>query len=714
MQSSKFFKTNSAIKSIVGRDLITDKFVAIYELVKNAYDANATEVHVQFNTDASPPNITIWDNGKGMSERDIDEKWLHLAYSDKTEGAQNDRERNRVFVGSKGVGRFSCDNLGAQLHIRTKAGAEAFQHELKVDWSLFESTKPKLFEQVGVQYLQSKPLSDEGSHFTKLVITELRHDWHTDEIEKAKNSLIRLKNPFIDTDGFTIFCYANKVKPNLEDKVTSNIAEVLRTKATTLELNYGDKIDIKLIDRNQLIYRISKLNEQLINNTQIKIAITYLNQSAKATFTRRMKIDPVNYGNVFIYKNGFRVFPYGERDEDLFGLNLRKTQGHSRYLGTREIMGYIEITDPLNFFKESSSRNNGFIRNAQFEQLEEVYMEFVHKPLERYIHLIKWGEIKDQGEVFLDDADASELAKFTAGLKKGGFKIEDLAKNLNFDANKPELELARIAPKLQANQQKAIEKAIDAIEQLKNEGQQKDKAISAKNKHIDEIARQNKNLLATRDAENYGQQVSHHFSVMATRTGKAIKQFKNILDSLPELPEKQKSSFIDSIRIVQYLQDELRILRGVLTKTNYDTKASQPFNLFEIAKQHFLDDAQNYDHPRIACIQHPNVPSNTWNANIKIVDYLMALDNFYLNAKEHKAKYLNIEFESDRILFQSDSHPIASENLERIFELGFSTKPNGTGIGLDQIKYFFTKAGFSIKALPDTAQVCFEITKRNS
>jgi Histidine kinase-, DNA gyrase B-, and HSP90-like ATPase len=712
MSSSKYFKTNSAIKSIVGRDLITDKFVAIYELVKNAYDANATEVHIQFNTKASPPNITIRDNGKGMSERDIDEKWLHLAYSDKTEGAKNDREHNRVFVGSKGVGRFSCDNLGAQLHISTKIARETFQHELKVDWSLFENVKEKLFEQVGVQYSQLKPSSFEESHFTKIVITQLRHEWSTAEIEKAKNSLIRLKNPFVDSDGFTIFCYADKSKPNVEDRVISNLAEVLRTKAISLELEYGKQADMRLTDRGQPIYHICKSDVTPINNTHIKIAITYLTQSAKATFARRMKIEAVKYGNVFIYKNGFRVYPYGETDEDIFGLNLRKGQGYARNIGTREIMGYIEITDPDNFFKESSSRNNGFIQNAQFEQLENIYMEFVHKPLERYIQLIKWGEVRGEGEVFLNDADDSELAKFTASLKKGGFKIESLAKDLDFSANNPETALARIAPQLPASQQKTIGKAINAIEYLKNETYQKDKAILAKEKRIDEVTRQNKNLLIARDSENYGQQVSHHFTVMASRTDKAVKQFKSILASLHDLTEKQKSNFIDSIRIVQYLQDELRILRNVLTKTNYDTKASQELNLYEVAKQHFTQNIQSYDSLKVTCVQHQNVSADVWMANIKIIDYLMALDNFYMNAKEHEAKYLNIEFESDRILFQSDSKPIAKENLERIFELGFSTKRNGTGIGMDQIKYFFNKAGFNIQALHDTKQVCFEVTKR--
>ena len=128
------FKTSSGIKSIVGKDLITDRYVAIFELVKNSYDARATEVIVSFNTsDDSEEGIGSLDNGKiyivdngvGMSKDDLDNKWLKLAYSDKQEGSSEEdidedslREiKNRVLVGSKGIGRFSSDSLGSIITI---------------------------------------------------------------------------------------------------------------------------------------------------------------------------------------------------------------------------------------------------------------------------------------------------------------------------------------------------------------------------------------------------------------------------------------------------------------------------------------------------------------------------------------------------------------------------------------------------------------------
>src|SRR5437667_4378345 len=87
------FRISSALKTIIGRELITDDFVAVFELVKNAFDAHARNVEIRFeglHTDS--PKLVIKDDGKGMTESDITEKWLFVAYSAKREGTEDDLE----------------------------------------------------------------------------------------------------------------------------------------------------------------------------------------------------------------------------------------------------------------------------------------------------------------------------------------------------------------------------------------------------------------------------------------------------------------------------------------------------------------------------------------------------------------------------------------------------------------------------------------------
>jgi DNA mismatch repair ATPase MutL len=81
MKNQLQFKISAALKSIIGRDLINDDFIAVFELVKNAYDAHASHVEIIFEkTKDTFTKITIMDNGKGMNYDDLINKWLFVAY----------------------------------------------------------------------------------------------------------------------------------------------------------------------------------------------------------------------------------------------------------------------------------------------------------------------------------------------------------------------------------------------------------------------------------------------------------------------------------------------------------------------------------------------------------------------------------------------------------------------------------------------------------
>ena len=116
MPTTTNFRISSELKNVIGRDLITDDFVAIFELVKNSFDAHATDVKIFFDFSNKQEAIYIIDNGKGMSEMDIQKKWLFVAYSAKQDGSEDAGGSVNHYAGNKGVGRFSCDRLGQYLH----------------------------------------------------------------------------------------------------------------------------------------------------------------------------------------------------------------------------------------------------------------------------------------------------------------------------------------------------------------------------------------------------------------------------------------------------------------------------------------------------------------------------------------------------------------------------------------------------------------------
>jgi hypothetical protein len=383
------FRVSSALKNIIGKELITDDFIAVFELVKNSFDAHAAQVDIFFDNIQDDAKLTIWDDGKGMDKEDIINKWLFVAYSAKREGSEDYRDKirsKRIHAGAKGIGRFSCDKLGRTLTIYTKRkGNKAKINKLIVDWTDFEQDSQEEFVNVSVNHTFVKDVPYENfKHGTILEITGLRENWNRDKLLKLKHSLEKLINPNQENDphGFSIFLHAaeeedkddesrakGKKREIVNGPIENKIFEDLEIKTTKIETSIsrdGKFIETILEDKGSLVYRIEEKNEYQGLLKDIKVSLFFLSQYTKGLFTKKMGIDSVSYGSVFLYKNGFRIYPFGEQGEDIFKLDRRKAQGYNRNLGTREIIGRIEINGTNNKFKETSSRDGGLIKNDNY------------------------------------------------------------------------------------------------------------------------------------------------------------------------------------------------------------------------------------------------------------------------------------------------------------------------------------------------------------
>src|SRR5690606_19296301 len=375
------FDVKTGMKNIIGRDLITDDFIAIYELVKNSYDAYADYVKISFNKN----EIIISDNGKGMSKDDLEKKWFAVAYSakkDKTEDQDlkrdshlNNLKSRRFYAGAKGVGRFSCDRLGEDLELVTSKINSNITYKVNVDWREFEKDAQQSFGSIEIPFEEignENIFPQKKSHGTILKIKNLNSTWDKDKLQELRRSLEKLINPFSKVNSFKIeilaeeFIELDKNSGNnlkINGVIDNSILKVLDIKTTQIDLSLkGDTITTKIIDRGTLIYHIEEPNKYKSIIDDLEINLYFLNRSAKINFGKLMDIEPVNYGNIFLFKNGFRVQPYGNVGDDSWKLDSSKQQGFGRNLGTRELFGKVELTTDNNIeFKEVSSRDGGLV-----------------------------------------------------------------------------------------------------------------------------------------------------------------------------------------------------------------------------------------------------------------------------------------------------------------------------------------------------------------
>ncbi|MBP1640471.1 MAG: rane protein involved in colicin uptake [Bacteroidetes bacterium] len=443
------FDIKTGMKNIIGRDLITDDFIAIYELVKNSYDAYADYVTIKFNDD----EIIIADNGKGMSEHDLRGKWFSVAYSAKKDGSEdedmkrtphlNKLKSRRFYAGAKGVGRFSCDRLGNNLELVTTHVSSTQTYKVEVDWRQFELDAKQSFGAIKIPLDRISEIPNYHNnqpHGTILKITQLNSLWGEKRLYDLKQSLEKIINPFSSQNDFTIeivakeFLESDKEKTpfqQINGKITNSILSVLNIKTTQINVIIKNElITTKLIDRGTLIYHIEENNPYSQYIDDLDISLYYLNRSAKINFGKIMDIEPVNYGNVLLFKNGFRVQPYGQFGDDSWKIDQRKQQGYNRRLGTRDLFGRVDIiTENFEEFKEVSSRDGGLVETVGKKLLFEIFSDKAFGRLERYVVGVLWGEGFKRKNYFVNEEIAQQI-RDNLDNDKDKDSYEDITNNL--------------------------------------------------------------------------------------------------------------------------------------------------------------------------------------------------------------------------------------------------------------------------------------------
>lgn len=187
---------------LIGRDLITDRITALFELVKNCYDANAQNVTVTFENVAvgeKDATITIEDDGFGMSFEDIRDKWMVIGTSSKRKSPYTPEPFNRKCVGEKGIGRFAVDKLGDKVNIITKQAGDENWLNVEIDWRTYENINASeeilLFTDMENKYSYIKA-DDPSISGTKLIISLVRDVWTKTDIERFNSEVSKIVSPY--------------------------------------------------------------------------------------------------------------------------------------------------------------------------------------------------------------------------------------------------------------------------------------------------------------------------------------------------------------------------------------------------------------------------------------------------------------------------------------------------------------------------------------
>ena len=191
---------------LLGDELIGNDRLAVFELVKNAYDADATQVDVEVNFSSSAPYIRIRDNGNGMTSDVIVKNWMRLGSGGKR-GAKKQKSLifGRMPLGEKGVGRLAVQKLGSLTRLVTRSANEK-EYEVHVNWDSIAKEATELTDLSFALRENASPSTFSGQeHGTLIEIRNLhRTEWTRRDLRALKRLLVSLKSPFDTVSDFDV------------------------------------------------------------------------------------------------------------------------------------------------------------------------------------------------------------------------------------------------------------------------------------------------------------------------------------------------------------------------------------------------------------------------------------------------------------------------------------------------------------------------------
>ncbi len=762
------FRISSHLKDVIGRDLVTNEFVALFELVKNSFDAKATKVDIEF--DPSERYIAVIDNGTGMSASEIRDKWLFVAYSEKAlVGAADYRDKIRPagqFAGSKGIGRFACDTLGTKLELYSQPRGKDSISKLEIDWNDFERDSSDEFQTVAVSLGRARSFPELANPLqpndggTVLLIKDTRQTWNEDTIRRLRRDLAKLIDPFGTTGKVVVSTWlvdgTDEAIDGVDGPVGNDIAELLRDKTSRIEVSIANGVvNTTLHDRGRKIYAIREPSPYPdLAACKVVGQIFFLNRSAKHTFTSRMGVRSIDFGSVFLFLNGFRILPIGEEFDDTFGLNRRKQQGQARYLGTRDIIGRVDVTAPPKMFREVSSRDAGLVDDANRRALYEAIRRHMVFRLERYVVGVNWADRADQNrdtpEGLETDSARERILAIVGGLARTReleiIYIDDELVRVSEDPDKiTDNALKAMSDVAESSGDSAllgqVEEARRRIAELRAQREEArevaQRAIQERNRADARIARLEQQaafLGSSKDVDiERVQLLMHQATIHAghvrSAIGNAVHEIKNVLKLATTRGEPIDQDDVEDL-LASIRQSARRVSTSLAGATLSGDRlgavlAFAPNIRVDLetdkVRGDLLQFLSEYFEVRLAGI--PGMPEAVFrNPGLSLirefspVDISVLIDNLQDNARKHRAS--KIEFAASKkgsgrivIKVSDDGTGIDMERVDpaKIFERGYTGSPNGTGLGLYSASQILHEMDATIELVGDGSRADFEI-----
>jgi hypothetical protein len=365
----------------MGEELNPNIDQGLLELVKNAYDADATECHIWLNETGPNRSIVIEDNGIGMSASDIISGWLVLGSSSKS----SDHKTNlgRVPAGNKGLGRLAALRLGRRA-IMTSRPVAGGQYSVELKWDEFDNATTVDEVKIPVRYAPPEANGTPVQTGTRIELSEMRGNIGRVDVRRLSRSLVLLADPFTDEPS--------SFRPYLHSEEHADLAKQVRER-------YFDQADYKLVAsltdghasmkvldwKGNTLWQSDSQDAGLTEkpsaysapNAEFELWTFLL--SGKNFASRPVQLSSVRewlrtFGGVHVYADDLRVAPYGNPGNDWLDINLARAKDPEDRPSTNNSIGKVRITSSKAPLIQKTDRS-GFVESPEFDELRRFLMD---------------------------------------------------------------------------------------------------------------------------------------------------------------------------------------------------------------------------------------------------------------------------------------------------------------------------------------------------
>lgn len=667
----------------IGAELISSETVAVVELVRNSYDADATRVEIRFSDPHLPGQATleIADNGHGMTREILLGPWMEPATdfksaegSSKLGGEYSPRGRRRL--GSKGVGRFAAQRLGRSLIVRTMTAGHPHMIEADFDWDALDRPE-RYLDELSVPWREV--VTDQPDRQgTTLQMGLLRDHWTPERFDRLRVALARLIGPGLGDDAFELCLVINGavevITPTISNLKPMYMIEGSVFEGGQCEMSWSDIAGGTEEWERTVMW---PAGGEVCGPFRFKICAWDLDREALDFYFERTNHKQGlrdfrnmirEHSGVSLYRDGFRILPYGEPDNDWLRLDRRRVNNPTLRMSNNQILGFIQLTAAQNPGLRDQTNREGLVANDSYQHLYSVVLELL---------------------TYLETRRFSARRALSLGLRPATSTL----------------------PGLDSSTTEQVERALERMERggaAEGGVQEIRTLIEQHERNTTDALRQYAGLAAS------GQLSGLVFAQLGHPLRQIKSELRDIRDEIEDFKVHQGTQ--DDLqaglgRIEEHVATLLRIIDKLdpLAVVRKNRKKVQ-VSLRACIEDVFFAMQSVFDAHNIVCILEGDldVEVNVDPAALQQATALVLQNAVKALSMKGASRRLNIQIAPGELRISNNGPPIPVEHVERIFEAHFTTWEDAAGMGLTLARDLLTAVGASIE-LYETSPTCFLI-----